>query len=107
MTDLIEVLRECVGALERASKCQFQRYYTGVAPDGAKTSYLAGDDDAEYFVRQALAKAKPYLERPVVADIDLNVCPGCGGPADNGHDRCYPPNPYYCTKCDALTAIRS
>lgn len=31
--------------------------------------------------------------------IDLNKCPKCGGPADNGHDRCLPPNPYYCTKC--------
>lgn len=26
-------------------------------------------------------------------------CPSCGGPADNGYDRCYPPNPYDCTKC--------
>lgn len=31
---------------------------------------------------------------------DLDKCPKCGGPADNGHDRCYPPNPYYCTKCN-------
>jgi len=31
--------------------------------------------------------------------IDYRTCPGCGGPADNGHDRCLPPNPYYCTKC--------
>ena len=29
----------------------------------------------------------------------LNRCPGCGGAADNGHDRCLPPNPYFCTKC--------
>lgn len=29
----------------------------------------------------------------------LNHCPKCDGPADNGHDRCFPPNPYYCTKC--------
>jgi len=32
--------------------------------------------------------------------IDIGVCPECGGPADNGHDRCYPPNPYVCTKCE-------
>jgi len=32
-------------------------------------------------------------------DPDLSVCPNCGGPADNGHDRCYPPNVYHCTKC--------
>ncbi len=31
---------------------------------------------------------------------NLSTCPGCGGPADNGHDRCVPPSPYYCTKCD-------
>ena len=28
-----------------------------------------------------------------------NTCPGCGGPADNGHDRSIPPNPYYCVAC--------
>lgn len=33
------------------------------------------------------------------ADPDLTKCPRCGGPADNGNDRCVPPNPYYCTKC--------
>jgi hypothetical protein len=32
---------------------------------------------------------------------DLDVCPGCGGPADNGNDRSLPPSPYYCTKCTA------
>ena len=31
---------------------------------------------------------------------DLSVCPGCGGPADNGFSRSVPPDPYYCTKCD-------
>lgn len=31
---------------------------------------------------------------------DLSKCPKCGGVADNGHDRCYPPNPYLCTKCE-------
>ena len=34
-------------------------------------------------------------------DPDLSKCPKCGGPADNGHDRCLPPNPYLCTKCSA------
>lgn len=29
----------------------------------------------------------------------LNQCPRCGGIADNGHDRCLPPSPYFCTKC--------
>ncbi len=31
---------------------------------------------------------------------DLTKCPNCGGDADNGHDRSYPPNVYYCTKCE-------
>lgn len=31
---------------------------------------------------------------------DINKCPTCGGYADNGFDRCVPPNPYLCTKCD-------
>ena len=29
----------------------------------------------------------------------LSNCPKCGGPADNGHDREDPPNPYICTRC--------
>lgn len=33
-------------------------------------------------------------------DPDINVCPKCGGYADNGFDRSYPPNPYHCSKCD-------
>jgi hypothetical protein len=36
-----------------------------------------------------------------IPKVDINVCPNCGGVADNGHDRCYPPNPYFCTKCDS------
>ena len=32
---------------------------------------------------------------------DLSKCPECGGEADNGHDRCDPPNVYHCTKCEA------
>jgi hypothetical protein len=33
-------------------------------------------------------------------EADLTKCPRCGGPADNGHDRCLPPSPYICTKCE-------
>ncbi len=40
-----------------------------------------------------------FIKEPAAQDI--NVCPGGGGLADNGFDRCYPPNPYYCTKCEA------
>ena len=35
-------------------------------------------------------------------DDDLTTCPNCGGPADQGYDRCDPPNPYYCSKCERL-----
>ena len=41
------------------------------------------------------ARAEP------VQEPDLSRCPKCNGPADNGHDREVPPNPYYCTKCMA------
>lgn len=43
-----------------------------------------------------MAVVQPIVLKPV----DLNECPGCGGDADNGHDRCVPPSPYYCTKCN-------
>ena len=33
-------------------------------------------------------------------DVDLDICPSCGGPADQGFDRCLPPSPYDCSKCD-------
>ena len=36
-------------------------------------------------------------------DVDLDVCPDCGGPADNGHDRCVPPSPYLCARCAPVT----
>lgn len=46
-------------------------------------------------------------ERPAVMpklkETDLGTCPQCGGPADNGHDRCLPPSPYLCTKCTKCT----
>lgn len=33
-------------------------------------------------------------------DNSLDICPTCGGPADNGNDRCVPPSPYECVRCD-------
>lgn len=33
---------------------------------------------------------------------DLSKCPRCCGPADNGHDREFPPNPYLCTRCEDI-----
>lgn len=40
-------------------------------------------------------------ERWLAQEPDLSRCPQCNGPADNGHDRSIPPNPYLCTKCMA------
>jgi hypothetical protein len=37
---------------------------------------------------------------------DLSKCPGCGGDADNGHDRCAPPNPYYCKRCNERPNVK-
>lgn len=34
-----------------------------------------------------------------MSEHQLDVCPKCGGPADNGFDRCLPPNAYFCSKC--------
>lgn len=34
-------------------------------------------------------------------DHYLEICPSCGGPADNGFDRSEPPVPYYCSICQA------
>lgn len=39
-------------------------------------------------------------------EYDLTKCPGCGGPADNGHDRCVPPSPYFCTRCEVARTKR-
>ena len=39
---------------------------------------------------ESLVEANPYDDR----------CPNCGGEPDNGFDRCVPPSPYYCTKCE-------
>ena len=48
----------------------------------------------------AIAALRARLAEPV-QEPDLFHCPKCGGPADNGHDRSIPPNPYFCTRCMA------
>jgi len=45
---------------------------------------------------EALRAEYEEMDKPT----DLHRCPGCGGPADQGYDRCCPPNPYYCSKCE-------
>lgn len=53
--------------------------------------------DAEAAFKRILDSAFPVREQP---EPNISKCPKCGGPADNGHDREIPPNPYYCTKCE-------
>ncbi len=56
----------------------------------------------EVTMREPITQAiEAYLRCGEIRDTDLSKCPKCGGPADNGHDRCLPPSPYYCTKCTA------
>lgn len=38
---------------------------------------------------------------------DINVCPRCGGFADNGFSREIPPSPYVCRSCEATDEIES
>ena len=46
------------------------------------------------------AKVQAYADtNGLPTPSDLSRCPRCGGPADNGHDREDPPNPYLCTRC--------
>ena len=69
---------------EKAQMWDFRDWYPVPAQVGMKS------DPDEFY-------ALPVAKEPAP---DLSKCPNCGGPADNGHDRCFPPNPYYCTKCD-------
>ena len=39
------------------------------------------------------------------APPDLETCPTCGGPADQGNDREVPPNPYPCSKCAPMSTL--
>ena len=48
------------------------------------------------------AEYNPCEARKALSHHDLNTCPQCGGEADNGHDRCYPPTAYLCSKCQQL-----
>ena len=55
---LVAAARLALEALKRASHCQFQSYYC--REDGG--SYLAGNDDAEYAVKQALTALDAALK---------------------------------------------
>ena len=49
--------------------------------------------------RWSVEQYAEYKRTGKMPEKHLDVCPGCGGPADNGHDRCSPPSPYYCKAC--------
>ena len=49
--------------------------------------------------RWSVEQYAEYKRSGKMPEKHLDVCPGCGGPADNGHDRCSPPSPYYCKAC--------
>ena len=57
-----------------------------------------GNVDRVWEILNALNPALAAIEQQ---ENDYNLCPICKGPADNGHDREYPPNPYVCTRCTA------
>lgn len=66
-------------------------------------------DDQEYLgtvrlesvvaLKKALAAYEAQKSEP-----NIDKCPTCDGEADNGFDRCLPPSPYQCTKCEAQNA---
>lgn len=69
---------------------------------------LANLADLERFVAAVRDVPEPTVDdwpatRATLRDDepDLERCPNCGGPADNGFDRSWPhPNPYWCTRCE-------
>lgn len=77
------------GPIVHAANCRIEPLFPGAADQPSAITDKTGRDCPECVTDQP--EAAP----------SLNVCPGCGGPADNGHDRCYPPNPYCCSKCTA------
>lgn len=40
-----------------------------------------------------------------IPEQSISTCPRCGGYADNGFDRCSPPNPYVCSKCERADLV--
>lgn len=79
----LEALESCDGYIEQLELIVY-------SPDDTGTHYVRAK------VRSTIATLK---ERLAETTDDLTRCPNCGGPADNGHDREVPPNPYWCSKC--------
>lgn len=63
-----------------------------------KIGSITADEARKYFIEPLQHYLSEHSNKH--SETDINKCPKCGGSADNGHDRCYPPSPYYCTKCN-------
>lgn len=66
-----------------------------------KGKYLEDLKKAEWYLHHKIQQVE--LEQTIVEaekELSLEVCPRCGGVADNGHDRSLPPYVYLCTKCE-------
>lgn len=84
--------------LKRTITILAARGLIGSAPPPQKQNTPGTSDAAPVAVRtQAGAPAEPADAQERGDELK---CPRCGGEADNGHDRCHPPNAYNCTKCD-------
>ena len=85
-----ELLRQVLDALDRSVS-----YMETPLEERTSQPYVEAEDSA-IALRNLLA-SEP--KEPEQIEYDITKCPNCGGFADNGHDRCFPPNPYYCSKC--------
>jgi len=101
-----------VDAMEREGVIKFTKVL--VCPDGSpecnKETIMPDTDHVDALEIAELSDNREVIqgevgrefpnEEPSEDRTDLSKCPKCGGPADNGHDRCDPPSPYCCSKCD-------
>ncbi len=98
-------------AVDRAAICSPILYLPVMTPRGVEYAAIPTGMSQEYFdfLINALdfhaknhptfiTKEKPEEEPPIPAD--WVTCEYCGGTGADGFDRCYPPNPYVCDKCD-------
>ena len=52
---------------------------------------------------ETVHNSEAFINYEQDVNVNTNTCPRCGGDADNGHDRCYPQNPYHCQRCVELS----
>jgi len=73
----------------------FHTIQLNIEKDG---NFTKSDVDAIIEMMTIIRRQMPDEETPIPAD--WVTCEYCGGSGDDGFDRCYPPNPYICGKCD-------